>query len=227
MDRGGAFLLSLLLAAGLGACAPAATPDPRPPAAPFPAPSPVAAAPPAPDRVYESITAERDRQGLRAELDPLLGRNVDEASKLSPVFSGAPRAQIPDGHGGTYRLWHRDGAPWLLKVDASGTVVGYDVPTQGIAGRRQPLAVPLRGERQAIVQGLDDMVGLPIDSLLGDGFRPIDSSKLAGGGRIYTFRTPDEYFLSLGTDSRGVITGWSTDLPGLERPLRMPPQGPR
>ena len=38
------------------------------------------------------------------------------------------------------------------------------------------------------------MVGLPIDSLIGDEFRPIDSMKFKDGRRIYTFRTPEDYF---------------------------------
>ena len=68
------------------------------------------------------------------------------------------------------------------------------------------------------------MVGLPIDSLIAGDFTPVDRSKLGDGRRIYTFRTPDRYFLCLSTDDKGAITGWSSTLPGLERPLRAPSQ---
>ena len=198
-------------------CTPAATS--RRAAAPGPSPTP--------DRAYEALTVERDRQGLGADLAPLLGRNVATADAVNKVFSGAPQAEIPDGHGGTFRLWHRDGEPWILRVDASGTIVAYDLPTQGITGRRPGTTATLRGERRAIMKGLDDMVGLPIDSLIGDEFRPIDSTKFKDGRRIYTFRTPEDYFLSLGTDANGVVTGWSSDIPGIARPLRPTSQAKR
>ena len=233
MGRGGAVLLRLLVATGLGGCTPPATPplvdEPPPAAAPpveetrqniaVPAPVPT----PVPDPVYQALAVERSRQGLGAELEPLLGKNVDAAAKVSAVFSGAPKSQIPDDRGGTFRLWRREGEPWILRVDANGTIIAYDVPTQGIAGRRPAVVTALRGERKAIVEGLDDMIGLPIDSFTGESFNPIDTAKLRDGKRIYTFRTPDDYFLSLGTDPNGVITGWSSDVPGIARPLRAPP----
>jgi hypothetical protein len=188
-----------------------------------PAPIPPAGSSPPADSVYEALAVERDRQGLGAQLAPLLGKNVDAAGKVSAVFSGAPKSQVPDERGGTFQVWRRDGEPWILRVDANDTIIAYDVPTQGIAGRRQLVATPLRGDRRAILAGLDDMIGLPIDSLIGESFNPIDSAKLRDGRRIYTFRTPDDYFLSLGTDPNGIITGWSSDVPGLARPLRAAP----
>jgi hypothetical protein len=188
-----------------------------------PAPAPSAAA----DPVYEAITTERQRHGLHAELDPVLGKNVTQASSVSAVFAGEPRPTVDDGRGGTLRFWHRDGSPWILHVDANGTVTGYDVPTQGVAGRRSPPAPAAPGPNPSVVQGLDDMVGLPIDSLIADDFTPLDRVKLGDGGRIYTFRTPDLYFLCLSTDEKGAITGWGSTLPGLDRPLRSPSKSAR
>lgn len=194
------------------------------PSLPLPAPAVadeagVPSAPP--DPVYDAITTERHRHGLHAELDPVLGKKVADASSISKVFQGEPRPTVEDGKGGTIQFWHSDGAPWILHVDATGMVTGYDVPTQGVAGRRTA-APPPAGSQQSNIQGLDDMVGLPIDSLIAGDFTPLDKVKLGDGTRLYTFRTPEQYFLCLSTDEKGAITGWGSTLPGLERPLRAP-----
>lgn len=212
----------VLLVTGCAALRTPTAPPPPSEVAPTPPASPVApAAATPPDAVYEALQAERERQGLRAELAGLLGKSASSAAQVSPVFSGEPKVSISDERGGTLRIWRRDGEPWILQVDAAGTVTAYDIPSEGIAGRGGAAAAPPRAERKEIVDGLDDMTGLPIDSLIGDGFTPVDRAKLPGGGRIYTFRTPERYFLSLGTDGDGVIRAWSTNLPGLERPLRL------
>jgi hypothetical protein len=218
MDRRLRLRVAAWLTMALLGCA--AQSQPQRPALPEAAPVPVPSPPS--DPVYDAITNERQRHGLHAELDPVLGKKVAEASSVSPVFKGEPRPSVDDGGGGTFQFWHRDGAPWILRVDANGTVTGYDVPTQGVAGRRSPPAPAPRGPRESELQGLDDMVGLPIDSLIADDFTPVDKVKLGDGTRIYTFRTPDQYFLCLSTDEKGAITGWGSTLPGLERPLRSP-----
>lgn len=220
MGRPPRFCRVALLALLSAGCAPAVAPPPvSQPVAPDPAASP-GPPPPAVDPVYEALRSERERQGLRGELAPLLGKSAADAAQISPVFAGEAKVTLPAENGGSVRLWRRDGAPWILQVDAAGIVVGYDIPSEGIAGRASAAVAAPRDDRREIVAGLDGMAGLPIDSLIDDGFTPVDRAKLPDGGRIYTFRTPEGYFLCLGTDADGIIRAWSTNLPGLERPLR-------